>query len=350
MYSTSNYFPGSADFVPDGSTTSPFPINSLLYPGTNKSVYQLNANSVLTKTLAAGLDISAFTSLCLWYYSFDYAGRFLQLGIGKNAPNEYTHIIQVVEARIWGQDTWDISAIPQATLQAIKYFTITSELGTLTLRTVSPITSTLQYPRVAFDGLTARRPTLSEGMGRAIFTMFNNVMSLTDDNSTTPVPCLFREPELTLEKFPAFLYHLDAPVLDTYNNGRGNTERSRREFLNLGSNNYGWSVSRARYPYVVRLQMDVIAKYELDLFRMQEFLLGLLEPYGAILVDGDLIDCVLTETVTLDTQEAEQRILRSTYVYEIHTWLETPSLQVPAAQTVEFLMDYSTPGISGTPD
>jgi hypothetical protein len=269
--------------------------------------YNFATNGTIQKTFSSAIDISAFSEIALWIFSYKYYGRFITLGLGANAPNEYTHDVLVKAKNQWVQDTWDISAIPSATLQTIKYITLTVAQN--------PI-SNVPFV-VCFDEMVARKTTMLESVVRALTYLLDG--KVTDTKSNQVMRARVRTPEFYQREEPGYLIHLDPPDFDNRVIGRYDGTITKKEFITVGQNQ-SWKLAPSRRAYLCRVQIDVYTKYGVANFGLIEYLLEAIPPRGALQVAGDLIDFILLSSASLDEGDAEQRMQRKTYEYELWTW------------------------------
>ena len=287
------------------------------------NVYSFIAGGTIQKTFTVPVDISTFKQLAFWYYSQVYSGRFLTLGIGQNAPNEFTHQIQVKVANGWGQDTWDIAGIPLATLQSIKYITITCGKSP---STQAPIL-------VEFDEMVARRSTILEAIYRDVVYLLDKKLTIQINNIPILIPAVQRTPEFFKNQTPGYLVHVFPPSFDNVTQGRVDNGKNRSELITYNSF-YAYKMTDSRTAYSVKMQIDIYSKYEQVELIMQEYLLKAIKPRGALRVAGDLIDCLYIGEQNLDVAGEEQRYFRKIFEYELWTWDDPDSYIVPAVKTV----------------
>jgi hypothetical protein len=301
----------------DTLTTEWVPVDNFVTVSSGHESYYANGQRTLNqytvpntksiqKTFATPVDISRFTEIAFWILSQVYQGAFIQLGIGKNAPNEYTHNVLVPFAYEWCQDTWDIRSIPQQTLAAIKYLTLTINMPQ---QAVYPI-------QLVFDELVARNVTMLDSVYRALRYKLDGTLT---DPTGHPVTATVRTPEFYKRETPGYLIHLDPPEFDNRIIGRVAEDKSRHEYELINGIPF-WKIAGKRTAFIVRVQIDVYSKYEQFDLSMTEFLLQTIPARGALAVAGDLIDFLLISSVSLDEGNDEQRVKRKMFEYELWTW------------------------------
>ena len=290
-------------------------------PSNTVELFSMGVGASISKTFENPVDISKFTEIAMWVFSTNYYGMYLTLSIGTEEAHSYSTTFNINGVYDWEQMTWNITDIPISVLQNITYLEISSS-----------VTASNIVPVVAFEELVARRPTMLEAVFRQIKYLFDGQITITaNDGQPYLVPAV-TVPEYDVQKLPAFVFSVGSAVFDNQIQGRVIEQARPTELI---GNTYKFR--QGREPFLVSITIEVIANFQEETLRLQEFILQTMPPRGALSVAGDVIDCLLVMSNTAPTFDTEQRQFRYIYEYSLWTWYNPADYtDVPLLQSTSF--------------